>query len=81
MTLDKIYYSVIGGMQDSNIKFRDLQRLLEALGFHVRIKGDHFIYFHDGMPEILNIQPIGNMAKPYQVKQIRNILVKYGMEV
>ena len=44
MTLDKIYYSVIGGMQDSNIKFRDLQRLLEALGFHVRIKGEFYLF-------------------------------------
>lgn len=29
------------------------------------------IKVHDGMSEILNIQPVGNMAKPYQVKQIR----------
>lgn len=27
--------------------------------------------------EIINIQPDGNKAKPYQVKQIRNLLVKY----
>ena len=27
--------------------------------------------------EIINIQPVGSKAKPYQVKQIRNIILKY----
>jgi hypothetical protein len=27
--------------------------------------------------EIINIQPSGNKSKPYQVKQVRNILLKY----
>ena len=31
--------------------------------------------------EIINIQPDGNKAKPYQVKQVRNIILKYGLEV
>lgn len=34
-----------------------------------------------GIDEIVNIQPDGNMAKPYQVRQIRNIILKYGLEV
>ena len=29
--------------------------------------------------EIINIQPAGNKAKPYQVKQIRNIILKYKL--
>jgi hypothetical protein len=29
--------------------------------------------------QIINIQPIGNKAKAYQVKQVRGILVKYQM--
>ena len=27
--------------------------------------------------EIINLQPIGNKAKAYQVKQVRNLIVKY----
>lgn len=29
--------------------------------------------------EIVNIQPLGNMAKAYQVKQIRAIILKYKL--
>lgn len=71
----------MSGTQDRNIKFTDLQKILEVLGFQCRIKGDHFIYWRDGIDEIINIQPDGNKAKPYQVKQIRNIILKYGLEV
>lgn len=30
---------------------------------------------------LINIQPDGNMAKPYQVRQIKHIILKYGLEV
>ena len=69
------------GTKDKNIRFSDLQKLLSAVGFQCRIKGDHFIYYKNGIDEIINIQPIGNKAKPYQVKQVRNIILKYMMEV
>lgn len=69
----------MSGTQDSNISFSDLQKALTLLGFTVRIKGDHFIYFRDGIDEIINIQPSGNKAKPYQVKQVRNIILKYRL--
>ena len=76
-TIEKIYQSVMGGMQDNNIKFGDLRNLLDNLGFEYRIKGDHFIYFYKNIPDNINILPTGNKAKPYQVKQIRNYLLKY----
>ena len=71
----------MSGTQDRNIKFIDLQKLLSAFGYECRIRGDHFIYSKDGIDEIINIQPDGNKAKAYQVKQIRNIILKYRMEV
>ena len=49
------------------------------MGFVVRIKGDHFIYTRNDVDEIINIQPKGNKAKPYQVKQVRNIILKYQL--
>ena len=42
-TLEKLFYSVMCGTQDKNIKFKDLQKLLNVLGFKYRVKGDHFI--------------------------------------
>lgn len=76
---EKITLAILCGTQDSNIKFNDLRYLLEVLGFQERIKGDHHIYTKNGIPEIINIQPRGNNAKPYQVKQIRNIILKYKL--
>ena len=80
-TADKILYSVMIGTQDSNIRFNDLQKLLNILGFNHRVRGDHFIYYKDGVSEIINLQPDGGKAKPYQVKQVRAIILKYRMEV
>lgn len=76
-TTEKLLQSIMSGRQDRNIKFRDLQKILDTLGFEYRIRGDHFIYFYEGLTENINIQPVGNMAKPYQVKQVRNFLTKY----
>ena len=76
---EKTLMAVLNGSKDSNITFSDLQKLLTSLGFVVRIKGDHFIYTKNDVAEIINIQPKGNKAKPYQVKQVRNIILKYKL--
>ena len=78
-TYDKLLDSVLSGKQDSNIKFKDLQSLIKSLGFNERIKGDHFIYKHDDYIERIVIQPNGNKAKPYQVKQVRQLIMKYNL--
>lgn len=75
----KLLLSILCGTQDKSIPFSDLRTVLEHLGFQCRIKGDHFIYTKDGVEEIINIQPAGNKAKPYQVKQVRNIILKYQL--
>lgn len=76
---EKILQEVMSGTKDRNIRFTELQKLLEILGFECRIKGDHFIYYKKGIEEIINIQPEGNKAKAYQVKQVRNLILKYMM--
>lgn len=76
---EKLLLSILSGTQDRNILFSNLRAVLDRLGFQCRIKGDHFIYTKDGVEEIINIQPVGNMAKPYQVRQIRNIILKYQL--
>ena len=76
---EKLLLSIMSGTQDKSILFADLRTVLDRLGFQCRIKGDHFIYTKDGVEEIINIQPVGNQAKPYQVKQVRNIILKYQL--
>ena len=54
---------------------------MTALGFNERIKGDHFIYTKENIYEIINLQPLNNKSKSYQVKQVRNIILKYKLKV
>ena len=74
---DKIINKVLRGTSDNNIEFEQLCKILKKLGFEVRIKGSHHIYYHKNVEEIINLQPKLNKAKPYQVKQVREILIKY----
>jgi len=62
-----------------DIEFSDLRQLLQGLGFEERIRGDHHIYTKDGIIEIINLQPKGSKAKPYQVKQVRALILKYKL--
>jgi predicted RNA binding protein YcfA (HicA-like mRNA interferase family) len=71
--------SILSGTNDNNIRFTDLCKVLEMLGFQGRVKGSHHIYYKDGVTEIINIQPNGNKAKNYQVKQIKNLILKYKL--
>lgn len=75
----KLREQILGGSADSNIPFAALRQLLKRLNFAERVRGDHYIYTRADIVEIVNIQPIGSKAKAYQVKQIRNIMVKYRL--
>lgn len=70
---------VLSGVADASIGFNDLRHLLARLGFDERIRGDHHIFTKDGVEEILNLQPKGRTAKPYQVRQVRAVIVKYRL--
>ena len=75
----KALLAILSGAQDASIPFGDLQAVLGHMGFQCRIRGDHFIYTKDGVEEIINLQPIGSKAKPYQVKQVRQIILNYNL--
>lgn len=76
---EKLLRSILSGAKDKDLSFSDLRLVLEHLGFQCRIKGDHFIYTKDGIEDIINIQPQGSRAKPYQVKQVRTIILYYRL--
>ena len=67
---------ILSGRADANIRFAELRRLLRNMGFSERIHGSHYIYVGHGIRKRINIQPIGSMAKSYQVQQIRAIIKK-----
>lgn len=76
---EKFLLKVLLGKSDANISFIQLCELLKDLGFTERIRGSHHIFTKDDIEEILNIQPLQNKAKAYQVKQIRNLILKYNL--
>jgi len=81
---NRILEKVLSGLSDKNIRFSELRSLVSSLGFDERIRGDHHIFSQTGVAEILNLQPLRDgMAKAYQVKQVRSIILKYklGKEV
>lgn len=79
--LEKLLEDVLTGRADAGVRFSDLVWLLTRLGFSERIKGDHHIFTRDGVRDILNVQPRGTMAKPYQVKQVRQVILLYRLGV
>ena len=75
----KLRQKILNGVSDANIGFSDLCQLLIRLGFDKRIRGDHHIFTRNDVEEIINLQPKGAKAKAYQVRQVRNLIVKYHL--
>ena len=76
---EKLIFQILRGTIDANISFSDLINLMQHFGFEMRIKGSHHIFRKNGIEEKPNLQKDGNKAKPYQVKQIRNIIIKHKL--
>ena len=77
---EKLIFQIMRGTSDANISFSDLINLMEHFGFEMRVKGSHHIFRKNGIEERPNLQMDGNKAKPYQVKQIRTLIIKYKLE-
>lgn len=72
----RVLDQVLRGTADANVPFQGLCSLLHELGFDERTKGSHHIFTMESIPEILNLQPRGAKAKAYQVRQVRNVILK-----
>lgn len=65
-----------------NVRFADAQRLVESLGFELdRIRGSHHIYRHPTLRLRLNLQPQGSQAKPYQLRQVLDLMERYALRL
>ena len=76
MASDQVLRRVLSGTADAAIRFEDLCHLLESLGFEKRVKGSHHIFRKQGILAKINRQRAGAQAKPYQVKQVRTVIVE-----
>lgn len=78
---EKLLQRLVRGDADSSIAFDELCQLLERLGFDHRTRGSHHIFRKPGIEEKINLQRDGKNAKGYQVRQVRMVIVKYGLGV
>ena len=78
---EKLYEHILMRRSDANVPFDALCGLLKCLGFKERIKGDHHIFTKDDVEEILNLQPKDGKGKPYQVQQVRDVILKYQIRI
>ena len=70
---------LLRGASDANFSFDELRMIVLSFGFNERISASHHIYSKEGVDEIINLQPKQGKAKPYQVKQVRNLIIKYKL--
>ena len=65
-----------------NIRFSEITSCAEAFGFRLdRVTGSHHIYVHPDIPELINLQNVGGKAKPYQIKQLLQLIEKYNLQI
>ncbi len=75
----KLLDRIVGGGSDANIPFEQTRTLLLALGFSESVKGSHRKFVREGVEEMINIQEVEGKCKPYQVKQMREVLLRYNL--
>lgn len=76
---DKLLIRLLRGTSDASFTFEELRRLLVRLGFEERVRGSHHIFSRPDVPEILNLQPQKGRAKTYQVKQVRDVILRHRL--
>ena len=76
---EKTLEQILDGRSDANVRFDDLRSMLLALGFVERTRGSHHVFGKTGIEEQINLQRDGAKAKPYQVKQVRAVILRYNL--
>ena len=79
MSAAKTLRRLLSGASDTAIRFDDLCSLMESPGFEKRVKGSHHLFRKARVEERINLQREGNNAKPYQVRQVRAVILKYKL--
>ena len=76
---ERLIRRILHGRADANIRFAELRALMRHLGFEERIRGSHHLYRKEGVAEKLNLQRDDGGAKPYQVRQVRRLILRYKL--
>jgi predicted RNA binding protein YcfA (HicA-like mRNA interferase family) len=77
---EKLLRKIVSTDSDADIWFHGMCSVLRRLGFQERMKGNHHIFTRDQVQEILILQSKAiDKAKPYQVRQVREIILNYRL--
>ena len=73
MNKQKLLAKALAG--SANLRFAEAVTLARAFGYRLaRTKGSHHIFVHPKIKELINLQEVGGKAKPYQVRQLLDIV-------
>jgi predicted RNA binding protein YcfA (HicA-like mRNA interferase family) len=76
----KTWERIVAGSRD--IRFRGFEQPLRAFGFEFdRQSGSHRIYRHPELRVPMNIKPEEGKAKPYQIRQLLELVETYGLRL
>jgi len=76
----KLLKKILSGSR--NIRFSEAVSCAEMFGFRLdRIQGSHHIFVHPHIPELINLQNVKGKAKPYQIKQLLQIIESYNLKL
>ena len=65
-----------------NVAFGDIVTMVEGFGFRlVRTSGNHHIFSHPDVSELVNLQDVKGEAKPYQIRQFLRLVEKYNLRL
>ena len=76
---DKTRRKIMEPGRSSNVGFDELRTFLAQLGFAERVRGSHHVFHREGVEELITLQRSGAQAKPYQVRQVREGVLRYDL--
>ncbi len=80
MNKQKLLAKALAGSK--NLRFIEAIALAKAFGYRLaRTKGSHHIFVHPKNKELINLQEVGGKAKPYQVRQLLDIVERCNLSL
>ena len=80
MKRDKLFKKVLSGSK--NVQFSEIKKFAEMFGFNLdRVNGSHHIFKHSNIPELINLQNVHGKAKPYQIKQLLEVIERHNLNM
>lgn len=76
---DELRLRILQARSDANIDFDELRQSLGGWSLRNALVGSHHIFTRSGVRELINLQREGSKAKVYQVRQVRHVILRYGL--